>query len=430
MRKMSKFAAILLIVLMVFSMVPISAMAMETEIVGNGEVQIDENLAGEQVTPQLEQPVAEDPYALEPVVEEPAQQDPVEEPAAEEEPVSEEPVVEEEAAVIETADVEEVVEVAEDPIVEVAGTAYLALFKGGIEINVLAENIGEGYAYDVDNNELTLTDFTGEQLLAMVFGTPLSIILQGSNTLATDDGFAIDVDGDLKLGGSGELNTFGDGGIAATGDITITGGEYNIFAYEDDGSSTSGIVAGTTDVDGNVLTEGEIVINGGKFDITAIAADDGDATGIYSTDDTIVNGGSFDIYTYSENGYSTGMYAMEDLIFNGGYVDVLSETETGTAICLWGSDWLALRHGCFDLVAVGGDNPLALYSDVGIYTNPCYGDVDTTASELHLCCTCKTMSDNPKTGVQSSAMQALIASVGLLLLIGSAVIIKKSAYQK
>jgi hypothetical protein len=165
---MSKFAAILLIVLMVFSMVPISAMAMETEIVGNGEVQIDENLAEEQATPQLEQPVAEDPYALEPVVEEPAQQDPVEEPAAEEEPVSEEPVVEEEAAVIETADVEEVVEVAEDPIVEVAGTAYLALFKGGIEINVLAENIGEGYAYDVDNNELTLTDFTGEQLLAMV----------------------------------------------------------------------------------------------------------------------------------------------------------------------------------------------------------------------------------------------------------------------
>ncbi|WKY42966.1 hypothetical protein Q5O14_09830 [Eubacteriaceae bacterium ES2] len=429
---MSKFAAVLLIVLMVFSMVPISAMAMESENVGNGEVQIDESLAESQETLQLEQPVAEDPYAVEPMIEEPAQQEPAEEQPAEE-PTSENPVSEEpidvEGVVLETADIA-VVEVEEDPIVEVAGTAYLALFKGGIEINVLAENVGEGYAYDVAANELTLTDFTGEQLLAMVFGTPLSIILQGSNTLATDTGYAIDVDGDLKLGGSGELNTFGDGGIAATGDITITGGEYNIFAYQDDGSDTTGIVAGTTDADNNVLTEGEIVINGGKFNINAITADDGDATGIYSTDDTIVNGGSFDIYTYSENGYSTGMFAMEDLIFNGGYVDVLSETETGTATCLWGSDWLALRYGCFDLVAVGGEDPLALYSNGGIYTNPCYGDVDTSASELHLCCTTKIMSDNPKTGVQSSAMQALIASVGLLVLIGSAVVIKKSVYQK
>ncbi|WKY46341.1 hypothetical protein Q5O24_08050 [Eubacteriaceae bacterium ES3] len=430
---MSKFAAILLVVLMVFSMIPISAMAMESEVVGESEIQIDESLAEVEPVPVLETPVAEDPYAMEPVVEEPAEQEPeavVEEPIAEE-PVSEVPV-EEEQAVVETADIAEEVEVEDDSVVEVAATAYLALFKGGIEINVLADNVGDGYTFDVANNELTLTDFTGEQLIAMVFGTPLSVILEGTNTLATDTGNAIDVDGDLMLGGSGTLNAFGDGGIAATGDITIAGGEYNIIATAEDGDDTAGTAAGTMDMDGNVLTPGEIVINGGKFDIIATAEDGGDATGIWSSDDIIVNGGFFDIYTYSVDGLSTGMYANSDLIFNGGYSDILSETENGTSTCLWAGDWLGLRYGCFDLVALGGENPRALYSsNDSIYTNPCYGDVDTTASELHLCCTTKVMSDNPKTGVVDDyTTQALIASLGLLILIGSAIVIKKSAYQK
>lgn len=289
MKKMSKLTALMLVFLMVFMLVPVSTFAMEEELLPE-EVVTEETVFEEEVVLE-EEPVLEEEAVLE------------EEPVLEEEVVLEEAVIEE---VVETT----VVQV-EEPIAEVAATTYLALTRGGITIDVLANTVGDGYSFDAASSTLTLTNFVGEQLSARVFGEAFSLIFHGKNILGTNRGFAIDIDGDLHLDGSGELIAAGSaidgdmgGGIRAFGDVVVDGGTYALRALAGEGTGSGlGLLAGNTD-DVNISL-GNLTINDGIFDIDVIDDGSNGAFGLFSFGDQTIHGGTFDISTYSAFGPST-----------------------------------------------------------------------------------------------------------------------------
>jgi hypothetical protein len=122
-----------------------------------------------------------------------------------------------------------------------------------------------------------------------------------------------------------------------------------------------------------------------------------------------------------------GIGAGDDTIVKGGYTTVKSTTETGVATALYAASWVVIRDGILDLCAQGGVDPLAIYGGEGVWISPCYGDVDLSASCLYLepYCGTYTKSDNPKTGAQDMASDALMATMGLLALMGMAYLISK-----
>ncbi|MBC3898487.1 hypothetical protein GH811_02500 [Acetobacterium malicum] len=417
MKKMSKLMALLLVVVMVLMLVPVSAFAAE-EVVEEPtlvvlEVEgapVDEVLNTAVETPVVETPAVEAPAAVEPVVEAPA----VETPVAET-PVAETPVVAvAEEPVVATA--------ADEGTIEVKAVPALGLWRDAVTfIDVLLNTVGADYSYDAVTNALTLNNFVGKQVEAADMGSNFSMILKGTNVIANADGCAIDVVGNLTMGGSGELTAVGSQSAihVMDGDLVLNDGDYELFAI--------GNVGDVAAVD---VENGDLIINDGWVDAEAVNMGTGGAWGLWADNDLVINGGDIDVMTDSVSGQSMGIGAGDDTIVKGGYTTVKSTTETGVATALYAGSWVVIRDGILDLCTQGGVNPLAIYGAEGVWISPCYGDVDLTASCLYLepYCGCHwkhSKSDNPKTGTQDMASDALMATMGLLALMGMAYLISK-----
>jgi hypothetical protein len=348
----------------------------------------------------VEEPVAEEPAAVE---------TPAYEPAAV--PVAAAPVAE--AAAVVTA-------AAEEGTIEVKAIPALGIWRDAVTfINVLVATVGADYSYDAITNALTLNNFVGKQIEAVDMGSNFSMILKGTNIIANGDGCAIDVYGNLTMGGPGELMAMGsDSGIhVLNGDLVLNDGDYEIFA-----------IGNVGDVTAIEVTNGDLIINDGWVDATAINTGTGGAYGLWADNDVVINGGDIDVITESISGPSMGIGAGDDVFVNGGYTTVRSSTETGVATALFAGSWVVIRDGILDLCATGGVDPLAIYGAEGVWISPCYGDVDLTASCLYLepyCGYCWHTSDNPKTGTQDMGQDALMATMALLALMGMAYLISK-----
>jgi diacylglycerol kinase len=409
-KKMSKLMALLLVVVMVLMLVPVSAFAAE-EVVEEPTLvvlEVEGAPVDEVLNTAVETPAVEEPVVEEPAVEAAAVETAVAEPAAVEAaavPDAEEPVVE-------TA--------AEEGTIEVKAVT-LGLWRDAVTfIDVLLNTVGADYSYDAVANALTLNGFVGKQVVATDMGSNFAMILKGTNVIANDTGCAVDVTGNLTMGGPGEITAIGSqSAIHVTdGDLVLNDGDYELFAM--------GNVGNVTAVD---VTNGDLIINDGWIDATAIntgtAVTDG-AYGLWADNDLVINGGDIDVVTESINGASMGIGAGDDAIVKGGYTTVRSTTETGVATALYAGSWVVIRDGILDLCAQGGVDPLAIYGAEGVWISPCYGDVDLTASCLYLePYLCYTKSDNPKTGTQDMASDALMATMGLLALMGMAYLISK-----
>ncbi|WP_373486153.1 hypothetical protein [Acetobacterium malicum] len=412
MKKMSKLMALLLVVVMVLMLVPVSAFAAE-EVVEEPtlvvlEVEgapVDEVLNTAVETPVVETPAVEAPAAVEPVVEAPAVETPVAETPVV--AVAEEPVV---------------ATAADEGTIEVKAVPALGLWRDAVTfIDVLLNTVGADYSYDAVTNALTLNNFVGKQVEAADMGSNFSMILKGTNVIANADGCAIDVVGNLTMGGSGELTAVGSQSAihVMDGDLVLNDGDYELFAI--------GNVGDVAAVD---VENGDLIINDGWVDAEAVNMGTGGAWGLWADNDLVINGGDIDVMTDSVSGRSMGIGAGDDTIVKGGYTTVKSTTETGIANALYAGSWVVIRDGILDLCTQGGVNPLAIYGGEGVWISPCYGDVDLTASCLYLepYCGCHwkhSKSDNPKTGTQDMASDALMATMGLLALMGMAYLISK-----
>lgn len=412
MKKMSKLMALLLVVVMVLMLVPVSAFAAEevveepTLVVLKVEgAPVDEVLNTAVETPVVEAPAVEEPAAVEAAA--------VETPVAEA-PVAEAPVVAvAEEPVVETAAVEGTIEVKAVPA--------LGLWRDAVTfIDVLLNSVGADYSYDAVTNALTLNNFVGREIDATDMGSDFAMILKGENFVATDVDSAIDVVGNLTISGDGELTAIGEHKAihVMNGDMVINGGDLELFAFANDG-----------DAMGIDVADGDLIINDGWIDATAVNSGTdvtNGAYGLWAGNDLVINGGDIDVITDSVNGESMGIGAGDDAIVKGGYTTVKSTTETGVATALYADSWVVIRDGILDLCTQGGSNPLAIYGGEGVWISPCYGDVDLTASCLYLePYHCYKKSDNPKTGTQDMASDALMATMGLLALMGVAYLISK-----
>jgi len=418
-KKMSKLMALLLVMVMVLMLVPVSAFATE-EVVEEPtlvvlEVEgapVDEVLNTAVETPVVEAPVVEEPAVVEPAVEAPAVETPVAETPVAEAPVV--PVAEE--PVIATA--------ADEGTIEVKAVPALGLWRDAVTfIDVLLNTVGADYSYDAVTNALTLNNFVGEQVIAADMGSNFAMILNGTNIIANANGCAVDVVGNLTMGGSGELTAIGSQSAihVMDGDLVLNDGDYELFAI--------GNVGDVAAVD---VENGDLIINDGWVDAAAINTGIGGAWGLWADNDLVINGGDIDVITESISGRSMGIGAGDDAIVKGGYTTVKSTTETGIANALYADSWVVIRDGILDLTAVGGVNPLAIYGGEGVWISPCYGDVDLSASSLYLEPYChdhwkhsKASSSNPKTGTQDMGQDALMATMGLLALMGMAYLISK-----
>jgi len=154
--------------------------------------------------------------------------------------------------------------------VNTQAASYLCLTQNGMIIDVLAANTGADYTYDSVANQLTLNNFVGEELNAISVADTFKLVLLGNNVLKTNDGFAVDVVGDMNLSGTGTLAASGQstavskgGGISVIGNLVIDSGTYDITATGNDGSRTAvGIVTGEDD---GAITPGNLTINGGDY---------------------------------------------------------------------------------------------------------------------------------------------------------------------
>ncbi|MBC3797950.1 LPXTG cell wall anchor domain-containing protein [Acetobacterium tundrae] len=452
-RKMSKLMSLLMVMAMMFMLVPVSALAAsgeETTTVANNSnvvalevVTTGTVVAATTTTTDTTVPTtkAADVTTTTTTTDVAADKTATTEPVVTADKIVETPVVAEQPAVtaVQAPVVAEqpVIATSEAPIVteqniEVTAVPFMALYKtDGSEINILATNSGEGYAYNTVTNALTLSNFTGKSLLAQLMGDNFAIVLLGTNTLKTDSGFAVNVDGDLNLSGTGKLIAEGQptattlgGGINVTGDLVINSGEYDVTAVGNAGDLTAvGIMSN------------DLTVNDGNIDVSAINTGTEGAYGMYAYGDLVVNGGKTDVLTSSTSGTSTGIGAIDDIVFNGGKTTVSSNTITGVATAVSAASWLVINHGILDLAATGGTNPLAIYGGEGIYIDPSYGYVDITASSLYLDYGHHqgfqhfnhhmTASSNPKTGVDTSATDAMVAGLALLSLMGLAVLLNK-----
>lgn len=417
MKKMSKMMALLLVVVMVLMLVPVSAFAAEEVVVEPTLVVLEVEGApvDEVLNTAVETPVVEAPAVVEPVVEAPVVETPVAETPAVETPaatvpVAAAPVTEE--PVIATA--------ADQGTIEVKAVPALGLWRDAATfIDVLLNTVGADYSYDAVTNALTLNNFVGKQVVAADMGSNFAMILKGTNVIANGTGSAVEVVGNLTMGGSGEITAVGStrGIHVINGDLVLNDGDYELFAI--------GNVGDVAAVD---VENGDLIINDGWVDATAVNTGTGGAWGLWADNDLVINGGDIDVVTESVSGRSIGIGADDDVIVKGGYTTVRSTTETGIARALYASSWVVIRDGILDLCAQGGVDPLAIYGGEGVWISPCYGDVDLSASCLYLepyCGTYTTKSDNPKTGAQDMASDALMATMGLLALMGMAYLISK-----
>jgi hypothetical protein len=361
-------------------------------------------------TPVVEAPVVETPAAVTPAVETPVVAAPVAAaPVAAAVPVVEEPVIETQAVDAGT--------------IEVKAVPALGLWRDSVTfIDVLLNSVGADYSYDAVANALTLNNFVGREIDAVDMGSNFAMILKGTNIVATDASCAIDVTGNLTMSGDGELTAVAANNAihVMNGDLVINDGDYELYAITDVGDAAAVNVE-----------NGDLIINDGWVDATAVNTGTGGAWGLWADNDLIINGGDIDVATDSISGRSMGIGAGDDAIVKGGYTTVKSTTDTGIANALYADSWVVIRDGILDLCTQGGVNPLAIYGGDGVYISPCYGNVDLTASCLYLepghghWNHHHATSSNPKTGTQDMAQQALMATMGLLALLGMAYLISR-----
>lgn len=424
MKKMSKLMALLLVVVMVLMLVPVSTFAAEEVVVEEPTLvvlavegaPVDGTLTTAVETPAVVAPAVETPAVVAPAVETPAVVAPAVETPAVTAPVAAAPVVEE-PAVVETQAVDQ-------GTIEVKAVPALGLWRDSVTfIDVLLNSVGADYSYDAVANALTLNNFVGREVVASDMGSNFAMILKGTNIVATDDTCAIDVMGNLTMSGDGELTAVAaNNAIHVTnGDLVINDGDYELYA-----------ITGVGDAAAVNVENGDLIINDGWVDATAVNTGTGGAWGLWADNDLVINCGDIDVVTDSISGRSTGIGAGDDAIVKGGYTTVKSTTETGIATALYADSWVVIRDGILDLCTQGGVDPLAIYGGDGVYISPCYGDVDLTASCLYLepgCCGHwnhhHATSSNPKTGTQDMAQQALMATMGLLALLGMAYLISR-----
>lgn len=412
MKRISKLLSLLMVMAMLFMVVPVSAMA-----------------AGEEETPaRTENEIGLVLLTSEAGVEDAAVIVPAQ-------VVSENPVAatvtgekSEEPAIVTTA--------VEPETIETQAASYLCLTQNGVIIDVLATNTGADYDYDAAANELTLNNFVGETMDVKSTAVPFKLILLGTNIFKTDNGFAIDLEGDINFSGTGTLIAEGKateelmgGGINVMGNLIINSGNYDITAVGDtDTSSVVGILTGYNDAD--VITAGNLTINGGNIDVTAYNSKLAGAFGLFAYGDLIINNGNIDVFTDSPISYSRGIGAYDELVFNGGYTTVNSIAENGDAGALFSYNKIIINNGILDLCA-SGRVAKALVSEGSIDISPIYGDVDLNASCLYLeplsTKTIKKHHANPKTGVDSTATDAAVTGAALLTLMGLAFAAKKRA---
>jgi len=421
-KKMSKMMALLLVVVMVLMLVPVSAFAAEEVVVEPTLVVLEVEGApvDEVLNTAVETPVVEAPAVVEPVVEAPAVETPVAETPAVETPAATVPVATVPVAAAPVTEEPVIATAADEGTIEVKAVPALGLWRDAVTfIDVLLNTVGADYSYDAVTNALTLNNFVGKAVDAADMGSNFSMILKGTNVIANADGCAIDVVGNLTMGGSGELTAVGSQSAihVMNGDLVLNDGDYELFAI--------GNVGDVAAVD---VENGDLIINDGWVDAEAINTGTGGAWGLWADNDLVINGGDIDVITDSVSGQSMGIGAGDDTIVKGGYTTVKSTTETGVATALYAASWVVIRDGILDLCTQGGVNPLAIYGGEGVWISPCHGDVDLTASCLYLepyCGTVKKTSDNPKTGTQDMASDALMATMGLLALMGMAYLISK-----
>lgn len=91
-----------------------------------------------------------------------------------------------------------VISTIEPETLETQAATYLCLTQNGVIIDVLATNTGSDYAYDSVANELTLNNFIGEKLDVKSTTVPFKLVLLGTNSIKTDNGFAVKVEGDMN----------------------------------------------------------------------------------------------------------------------------------------------------------------------------------------------------------------------------------------
>lgn len=447
MRKLSKLMSLLLVLSMMFMLIPVSAMAAEKEDIGTATdvgstivvlfTEDGATVPATGTTVTAANPTTSAADATTPatgttatatdatVTTAPAADKTVGTAVAPEQPA----VTTDENAAVEEATIEAMT----------ATVADLTL-SGGTVVNLLATTAGVGFSFDAAANTLTLDNFTGQELNVVSAADLFKLVLLGTNVLTTNNGFAVDVVGDLNMSGTGTLIAQGQataatrgGGIHVTDDLIIDSGTYDFTAIGGDGTQGAyGIFADSA------TTNSDVLINGGNIDITAVNTGDAGARGIFSYGDVVVNAGTLDVYTDAFEGQSMGIGAADDLVFNGGYTTVRSNaaTDAGVSTCLFAASWLVIDNGILDLCATGGANPHALSGYEGIYINPCYGTVDTSASCLYLEPLCSKQfkhhhqaSSNPKTGVETTATDAIVAVLALVALMGTAVMMSKRENQ-
>jgi LPXTG-motif cell wall-anchored protein len=423
---MSKFLSLLMVVAMLSMLIPVSALAAGVD-VSNQAPDTELGLVlvtTEAVDPEIvltEEIVVGSETASAPATEEitvPAEN------SLETNVISEQPVV----------------STIESETIETQAATYLCLTQNGVIIDVLAANAGSDYAYDAAANELTLNDFIGEKLDVKSVAVPFKLVLLGTNSIKTDNGFAVKVEGDMNASGTGTLIAEGQatpdvmgGGINVVGNLVIDGGTYDIAAvgYEKS-SSAVGILAGDN---AEYMTMGNLTINGGNIDVTAYNSDYAGAFGLFAFGDLVVNGGAIKAITDSPTSYSRGIGAYDKLIFNGGYTVVESIADHGAAGALFYYNKIIINNGILDL-CTSGAIAKALVAEGSIDISAIFGDVNRDAACLYLePLSTQTFqnnhvsSANPKTGVDNTTSEAAVAGAALIMLIGLAVVVGKRGAQ-
>ena len=166
---------------------------------------------------------------------------------------------------------------------------YVTISGGVVEVE--AENSGAISPWDSDSKDAFVN------------------ISGGKVTLSSEYGDAICSTGDVTISG-GEVTLYGDYGIYADGNVTVTGGELEIEAYED-----------------AIYAEGDVTISGG--DIYIYSYED---NGIGAYGNITISGG--DVVISVGDGYAIEAYGGETAVtINGGFIHLMGHicvTETTT----------------------------------------------------------------------------------------------------
>nr|WP_320026178.1 LPXTG cell wall anchor domain-containing protein [uncultured Acetobacterium sp.] len=432
MKKISKFLSLLMVMAVLFTLVPVSALAANDEAAA-ATTDSDISLvlitseAATAASVESEQAVLENAVAPAVVAEQPV----TDELIVPADVMPETPAIPEQLT---TSDRDPAV--VESAAVDSTTATYLCLTQNGVIIDVLAANIGANYAYDTATNELTLNNFIGEKLDVKTAVVPFKLVLLGTNILKTDNAFAVKVEGDMNASGTGTLIAEGQatpdlmgGGINVVGNLVIDSGTYDISAVGYGNSSSAvGILAGDN---AEVMTMGNLTINGGNIDATAYNSDYAGAFGLFAFGDLVINGGNLNVFTDAPVSYSRGIGAYDNLVVNGGVTTVKSIAENGDAGALFSYNKININNGILDLCTHGAIAK-ALVAEGSIAISPIYGDVDLNASHLYLePLSSKDLkkhyannSSNPKTGVDTTGTDATVAGLALLLLIGLAYLVR------